>query len=134
MQAQEQIQVTIARTETSDVKLKFLEIFEIFEACGNLIYCSCEGDWQKLHLFQQILRIDAFYVTYVARRFSPLFTLILFTGVKEIFLCLVLWPLYCNKFDRCSSFGYIYIYIYIYIYTYKTQCAPLNFLIESFPI
>ena len=37
-------QVTIAWTETSDVKFKFLEIFEIFGACGNLIYCSCEGD------------------------------------------------------------------------------------------
>ena len=30
-------QVTIAWTETSDVKLKFLEIFEIFGACSNLI-------------------------------------------------------------------------------------------------
>ena len=37
-------QVTIAWTETSDVKFKFLEIFEIFGACGNLIYCSWEGD------------------------------------------------------------------------------------------
>ena len=37
-------QVTIAWTETSDVKLKFLEIFEIFGSCGNLIYCSCEED------------------------------------------------------------------------------------------
>ena len=31
--------------------MKFLEIFEIFGACGNLIYCSCEADWQKFHLF-----------------------------------------------------------------------------------
>ena len=37
-------QVTIAWTETSDVKLEFLKIFEIFGACGNLIYYSCEGD------------------------------------------------------------------------------------------
>ena len=36
-------QVTIAWIET-DVKLKFLEIIEIFEACGNLIYCSSEAD------------------------------------------------------------------------------------------
>ena len=28
----------IARMETSDVKLKFLEVIEILEACGNLIY------------------------------------------------------------------------------------------------
>ena len=32
----------IAWIETSDVK--FLGIIEIFEACGNLIYCSCEAD------------------------------------------------------------------------------------------
>ena len=38
--------------ETSDVKLKFLGIIEIFEVCGSLIYCSCEAGWQKLHLFQ----------------------------------------------------------------------------------
>ena len=38
--------------ETSDVKLKFLRIIEIFEVCGSLIYCSCEAGWQKLHLFQ----------------------------------------------------------------------------------
>ena len=44
-------QVTIAWIETSVAKLNFLEIIEIFEACGNLIYCSCEADWQKLHLF-----------------------------------------------------------------------------------
>ena len=31
-------QVTIAWIETSNVKLKFLEIIGIFEACGNLIY------------------------------------------------------------------------------------------------
>ena len=31
-------QVTTAWIETSGVKLKFLEIIEIFEACGNLIY------------------------------------------------------------------------------------------------
>ena len=48
----------IAWTETSDVKLKFLEIFEIFRPCGNLSYCICEADWQKFHLFQQILRVD----------------------------------------------------------------------------
>ena len=34
----------IAWTETSNVKLEFLEIFEIFGDCGNLIYCSCEAD------------------------------------------------------------------------------------------
>ena len=38
-------QVMIAWTETSDVKLKFLEIIEIFEACGSLIYRSCGADW-----------------------------------------------------------------------------------------
>ena len=36
-------QVMIARIETSGVKLKFLEIIEIFEAFGSLIYCSCEA-------------------------------------------------------------------------------------------
>ena len=35
-------QVTIAWIETSNVKLKFLEIIEIFEACGNLIYCEAD--------------------------------------------------------------------------------------------
>ena len=35
--------VTIAWIEAADVKLKFLEIIEIFEACGNPIYCSCEA-------------------------------------------------------------------------------------------
>ena len=44
MQTQEQIWAT------SDVK--FLGISEIFEACDSLIYCSCEADWQKFHLFQ----------------------------------------------------------------------------------
>ena len=38
-------QVMIAWTETSDVKLKFLGIIEIFEAWGSLIYCSCGADW-----------------------------------------------------------------------------------------
>ena len=65
--------------------------YEIFGACDNLIYCSCEADWQKFHLFQYILRIDVFYVTYIAHTFSPLFTWIPFTGVKRIFLHLVLW-------------------------------------------
>ena len=37
-------QVTISWIETSDVKLKFLEIIDFFEACGNLMYCSCETD------------------------------------------------------------------------------------------
>ena len=37
---------------TSNVKLKFLEIIKNFEACRSLIYCSCEADWQKFHLFQ----------------------------------------------------------------------------------
>ena len=37
-------QVTIAWIQASDVKLKFFEIVEIFEACGSLIYCSCEAD------------------------------------------------------------------------------------------
>ena len=44
------LQVMIAWIETSDVK--FPGIIEIFEACGSLSYCSCEADWQKLHLFQ----------------------------------------------------------------------------------
>ena len=35
-------QVMIAWIETSDVK--FPGIIEIFEACGSLIYCSCEAD------------------------------------------------------------------------------------------
>ena len=34
-------QFTIAWTETSDVKMTFLEIFLSFKALGNLIYCSC---------------------------------------------------------------------------------------------
>ena len=34
--------VTILWSETPDVK--FLGIIEIFEACGCLIYCSCEAD------------------------------------------------------------------------------------------
>ena len=34
----------IAGVETLDVKLEFLEIFQIFGDCGNLIYCSCEAD------------------------------------------------------------------------------------------
>ena len=38
--------ITIAWTGTSDVKLKFLEIFG---ACGHLIYCSCEADFNKFH-------------------------------------------------------------------------------------
>ena len=33
-------------------KVEVVEIVEIFEACGSLIYCSCEADWQNLHLFQ----------------------------------------------------------------------------------
>ena len=37
-------QVMITWIEASDVKLKFLEIIEIFEACGSLIYCNCEAD------------------------------------------------------------------------------------------
>ena len=37
-------QVTIAWIQASDVKLKFFEIVEIFEACGSLIYCSSEAD------------------------------------------------------------------------------------------
>ena len=37
-------QVTIAWIETSDVKLKFHEVIEIFEACCSLIYCSYEAD------------------------------------------------------------------------------------------
>ena len=37
-------QVKIAQIETSDVKLKFREIIETFEACGNLIYCSYEAN------------------------------------------------------------------------------------------
>ena len=45
-------QVTIAWTETLDVKSRFPESFEIFRACGNLIYGICEVDWQKFHLFQ----------------------------------------------------------------------------------
>ena len=36
--------VTIAWIEASDLKLKFREIIEIFEACDCLIYCSCEAD------------------------------------------------------------------------------------------
>ena len=75
----------IAWIKTSDLKLKFLEIIEIFETCGSLIYCSCEADWQKLHLFQEISRLDIFYMMYVAHTFLPLFTLIPFTRVKEIF-------------------------------------------------
>ena len=56
-----------------------------FEACDSLIYCSCEADRQKLHLFQQISRVDVFYVMYIAHTFSPLFTWIPFTRVKGIF-------------------------------------------------
>ena len=38
-------QVMIGCTETSDVKFTgIIEIFLIFEACGSLIYCSCEAD------------------------------------------------------------------------------------------
>ena len=44
------LQGTIAWIETLDAKLKFLEITETFEACGNLICCSCEADWQKLYV------------------------------------------------------------------------------------
>ena len=44
---QEQIHIVkLAWIEASDIRLKFLENFdenfEISEACGNLIYCSCE--------------------------------------------------------------------------------------------
>ena len=37
------LQVTIAWVETSDVKLKFLEIIEIFEACGTIIHHYSRG-------------------------------------------------------------------------------------------
>ena len=38
------LQGTTAWIETLDAKLKFLEITETFEACGNLICCSYEAD------------------------------------------------------------------------------------------
>ena len=37
-------QDTIQWIVISDEKLTFLEIIEIFEAGGSLIYCSCEAD------------------------------------------------------------------------------------------
>ena len=48
---------------------------------------------------------------YIANTFSPLFTWITFTGIKGFsrILCYDVIsntkPLYCSKFDRCSSFG-----------------------------
>ena len=39
-----------AWTQTSDIKLIFIRIFEVF---GKLIHCCCEVDWQKFHLFQK---------------------------------------------------------------------------------
>ena len=55
--------MTAWTTKTPDVKLVFLEIFEV---CGNLIYCCCEEDLQKRHLFQQISRVNVFYVKHIA--------------------------------------------------------------------
>ena len=55
-----------------------------FEACGSLIYCSCEADRQKLHLFQQISRVDVFYVMYRVHMFSPLFTWIPLFGFSKL--------------------------------------------------
>ena len=72
-------------------KVEVLWIFLIFGARDNLIYCSYEADWEKFHLFQYILRTNIFHVTYIAHTFSPLFTWVLFMGVKRIFLHLVLW-------------------------------------------
>ena len=48
-------QVTIVWTETSEVKLRFREIFEPY--CGKLIRCSCKAVL-KLYLFQKILKPD----------------------------------------------------------------------------
>ena len=53
----------LAWTEKSDVKLKFLEIFQ---------------------------KVDVFYVTYITHTLSPLFTGIPFTGVKRTFPYFVL--------------------------------------------
>ena len=54
-------QVTIVWTETSDVKLKFLEIFE---ACGNLIYCSCE-EIDKNFIYLNTFSEQMYFMTYI---------------------------------------------------------------------
>ena len=87
--------------------MKFLEIFRIFGACGNLIDCSCETDWQKLRLLQWILRMDVFYVTHIAHTSSPLCTWIPLTGVQGNFLHLALVAsltvVFISVEDCCAS-------------------------------
>ena len=44
--------------------MKFLDIFELFGTCGNLIYCSCEVDWQKIN-FKNRCILCGVYSTHV---------------------------------------------------------------------
>ena len=59
----EQIHIgKLAWIEASDIRLKFLENFdenfEISEACGNLIYCSCEH-WPKKSEYSSLVNLKS---------------------------------------------------------------------------
>ena len=58
-------QFTIAWTETSDVKMTFLEIFLSFKALGNLIYCSCAAG-TKIYV---VTKIGRYFLNLIDKHF-----------------------------------------------------------------
>ena len=114
MQTQEQIrpwQVTIAWTETSDVKLKFLEIFGIFGACGNLNFTVVKNigiNSIYFNNFKNRCILCDVYSTHV----STIIHVDTFHGSKGDLLvscavtsCKIRNHYIVANLDRCSSFG-----------------------------